>query len=228
METEEKKDKILKQLTEKAKTKQDTYKQVLEVFNSLKDILQEIVEDYNKSIIDIDKRLLLEYTDKGIFEAELKIAGDVLVFMMHSNIFNFDRDHGIRKISYVKNNELAAYSGIINIYNFLSDSFKYNRMEDIGYLIGRIFINKDKYYYVEGKRQLGFLYNNFGQAVIDKKALKEIIETAITYALDFDLLVPPYDTVKIASVGQVNQKINDSRIKTGKRLGFQFNSDDVN
>ena len=227
METEEKKDKILKQLSQKALTKQDTYKQVLNVFSSLKDVLREIVEDYNKSLVDIDKRLLFEYTDKGMFEAEIKIAGDVLVFMLHSNIFNFDRDHSIRKISYVKNNELAAYSGIINIYNFLADSFKYNRMEDLGYLIGRIFINKDKHYYVEGKRQLGFLYNDFGQAVIDKKAMREIIETAISYALDFDLLVPPYDTVKLASVGQINQKINDSRIKTGKRLGFQFNSDDV-
>ena len=45
--------------------------------------------------------------------------------------------------------------------------------------------------------------------------------------LEFDLLVPPYDTVKIATVGQVEAKIQHSRVITGKRLGFQFNSDDV-
>lgn len=46
-------------------------------------------------------------------------------------------------------------------------------------------------------------------------------------ALEFDLLVPPYDTVKIATAGQLEAKIQYSGVITGKRLGFQFNSDDV-
>ena len=50
---------------------------------------------------------------------------------------------------------------MINIYNFLADSFKYNRLNDVGYLVGRVFLNKDLHYFVEGKRQLGFLYNDF-------------------------------------------------------------------
>ena len=91
---------------------------------------------------------------------------------MHSNVFEFDKNHGIWKISYVENNDMNSYCGIINIYNFLSDSFKYDRLDDLGYLIGRIFINKDNHYFVEGKRQLGFLYNDFGNAVIDTKAIK--------------------------------------------------------
>jgi hypothetical protein len=47
------------------------------------------------------------------------------------------------------------------------------------------------------------------------------------YAIEFDLLVPPYDHVKIASVAQLNEKMEYSRMKTGKRLGFKFNSDDI-
>ncbi len=47
------------------------------------------------------------------------------------------------------------------------------------------------------------------------------------YALEFDLLVPPYENVKIATVRQLSEKMNISQLKTGKRLGFQFNSDDV-
>ncbi len=46
--------------------------------------------------------------------------------------------------------------------------------------------------------------------------------------MEFDLLVPPYDQIKIASVAQMHQKIANSRLQTGKRLGFRFNSDDVN
>ena len=83
------------------------------------------------------------------------------------------------------------------------------------------------HYFVEGKRQMGFLYNNFGTSVISPESIKQVVETAISYALEFDLLVPPYDMVKIATVMQLNTKIESSRMQTGKRLGFKFNSDDV-
>jgi hypothetical protein len=116
---------------------------------------------------------------------------------------------------------------MINVYNFLTDSFKYNRNDDLGYLIGRLFVNRENHYFVEGKRQMGFLYNNFGQAIISSDAIKRIIESAMLYSLEFDLLVPPYDMVKIASVAQMNSKIESSKLQTGKRLGFKFNSDDV-
>ena len=77
---------------------------------------------------------------------------------------------------------------------------------------------------VEGKRQLGFLYNDFSTNTLDKAQLKSIIQSAIIYCLDFDLLVPGYDIVKEVSVRDINQIIDDSRIRTGKRLGFVFNS----
>ena len=57
--------------------------------------------------------------------------------------------------------------------------------------------------------------------------LRRIVETAINYSLNFDLLVPPYDNVKIMSVAQIFEKMRNARIQTGKRLGFQFKSDDV-
>lgn len=226
MKKEDAKTKIIRTLKEKSVTKQKVYDNTLKTFKQLKQVLQVIVKDYNKELIDNDKRILLEYKDRGAFEAEIKIAGDLLVFNMHSNIFEFDKASGIWKISYIKNDKLTSYSGIISIYNFLNDSFKYNRFDDLGYLIGRIFINKENHYFVEGKRQLGFLYNDFGHSVIDKEAIKNIIESAILYSLDFDLLVPNYDDVKFVTVAQIKEKINKSKIKTGKRLGFQFHKDD--
>jgi hypothetical protein len=74
---------------------------------------------------------------------------------------------------------------------------------------------------------MGMLFSNYGNEAITRQALQIIIATAIQYSLEFDLLVPPYDTVKIATVGQAEAKIQHSRVITGKRLGFQFNSDDV-
>jgi len=220
---------ILGNLSEKALMKQKVYDNTKVVFNTLKEVLNEKLLDYNRSLKkkQNDKRILLEYKDRGKFEAQLKVAGDMLVFSMHSNIFDFDQGHGIWKTSYVKNNRMNAYCGIINIYNFLSDSYKYNRVEDLGYLIARIFINKDFHYFLEGKRQLGFLYNDFENAEINKEVIHEIIDSAILYSMEFDLLVPPYENVKIVSIAQMNKKIESSKTKTGKRLGFQFNTDDI-
>jgi len=220
-------DKILLLLNEKSLLKQKIYDNTLSVYNILKETLNELAAGYNYEMKSGDIRVKLDYSDKGIFDSQLKIAGDLLVFSMHTNIFQFDRDHAVRKTSYVNNNPLATYCGIINIFNFLSDSFKYNRLDDPGYLIARIFINKDMHYFVEGKRQLGFLYNNFGKEKICKEIIIQIVNTSISYSLEFDLLVPPYDTVKIISVEQMVQKIENSKIITGKRLGFRFNSDDV-
>jgi len=57
--------------------------------------------------------------------------------------------------------------------------------------------------------------------------LRQIIETAIQYSIEFDLLVPLYDQIKVATVEQMRQKMSHSKMTTGKRLGFAFNSDDV-
>jgi len=218
---------IVSTLKEKSVLKQNVYDNTTAAFVNIKDILKSISKDVNTNLTGVDPRIRMEYTDRSNFDAQLKVAGDMLLFSMHSNIFQFDRDHPAWKTAYLQKNKYNAYMGIISIYNFLADSFKYSRMDDLGYLIARIFINHEKQYFVEGKRQMGMLFTNFGSEEINKEALQKIIYTAIQYSLEFDLLVPPYDTVKIASVGQMESKIMNSRLITGKRLGFQFNSDDV-
>jgi hypothetical protein len=219
---------IIDILQVKTNVKQKVYDNTFEVFNQLKEMLHELTNDINEEITGVDRRVKLEYRDRGKFEAEIRISEDILIFSMHTNVFQFDRDHQVWKTSYVEKDKNNALCGVINIYNFLTDSFKYNRLDDLGYLIGRIFINKDLNYFVEGKRQMAFLYSIFGSMPITPEALTKIIKTAIIYSLEFDLLVPPYDTVKIATVSQMNTKIENSKIQTGKRLGYKFNSDDVN
>lgn len=223
----EKKTAIIGSLKEKSILKQKVFDNTFESFANIKEVLKNMSKEVNSSLSGIDPRIRLEYTDRSSFDAQLKVAGDILLFSMHSNIFQFDRDHPAWKTQYIQKDRNNAYSGMINIYNFLADSFKYSRLDDLGYLIARIFINHEKQYFVEGKRQMGMLFTNFGNEEIGNKSLQVIIATAIQYSLEFDLLVPPYDNVKIATVGQAEAKIQHSRIMTGKRLGFQFNSDDV-
>ena len=218
---------IVDTLIEKSGMKQKVYENTFETFNMIKSVLHDLAIELNSDIKNTNKKIRLEYRDRGKFEAEVRIAGDILVFSMHTNVFKFDREHSAWKLPYVKESSLNAYCGTINVYNFLTDSFKYNRLDDLGYLIGRLFVNRENHYFVEGKRQMGFLYNNFGQAIINKEDVKRIVESSILYSLEFDLLVPPYDMIKIATVAQMNSKIDSSKMQTGKRLGFKFNSDDV-
>ena len=136
---------ILSLLSEKAVMKSKIFEQSIEVFNLLKDVLSEMSNDLNEMLDDKDyKRVRLEYRDRGKFEAELKFADDVLIFSMHTDVFQFDREHPVWKNEYLKKEPYNSYCGVINVYNFLSDSMKFNRLDDMGYLVARLFVNKDK------------------------------------------------------------------------------------
>ena len=121
---------IVETLVQKSAVKMAVYDHTFETFNLLKEILHELVNDLNPYLRELDRRVRLEYRDRGKFEAEVRLAGDVLLFSMHTNVFEFDRDHSIWNLSYVEKDKLNSYCGVINMYNFLSDSFKYNRAED--------------------------------------------------------------------------------------------------
>lgn len=222
-----KRNQITTTIKEKSTLKQQVFDVTQSVMHELKEILAEYASEVNEEIEGTDKRIKLEYRDRGKLEAQLQIAGDVLIFSMHSNVFKFDRSHPIWHNSYVEKDPINGYCGMINIYNFLSDSLRFNRTEDPGYLIARIFINRECQYFVEGKRQVEYRHNNFGQGAITTAAITDIVENSILYTLDFDLLVPPYELGKEITVESVNSKIEMSRLQTGKRLGYQFNADDV-
>jgi carbamate kinase len=129
------------------------------------------------------------------------------------------------KTSYIKEDKRRSYCGIIHIFNFLADSFKYNRTSDIGYMIGRIFVNRETHYFVEGKREIGLLYNNFSSSELDTRAIITILQSSILYTLNFDLLTPPYDNMKEVTVQEMQTTLDNLQFRTGKRLGFRFQSD---
>lgn len=219
---------LLEALVIKSKVKQQVYQNTLQTFLILKKVLKQLEENYISKIKnEVPAAALPEYKERGPFEAEFQIAGDLLIFSMHSNVFEFDDKHPVWNTAYIKDDPLRSYCGTINIYNFLADSFKYNRANDLGYLVARIFVNKENHFFVEGKRQAAEIVKDYAMDVISPGIIRQIVETAIQYCIEFDLLVPPYDQVKLATVDQMNLKMSNSKMITGKRLGFSFNSDDV-
>ena len=222
------KEKILETIVSKSTLKQKVFDNTFSVFNELKDTLLELASEMDDALEGrLDKRVRLEYRDRGKFEAQLQIGSDLLIFQMHTDVFEFDSNHIICQNPYVQADKANSYCGVINIYNFLSDSFKYNRNADEGYMTGRIFINRERSYFVEGKRQTSLRAIAFGRRQIDRDALVEILETAINYAINFDLLVPPYEQNKRVTVDQFNTKMDNSKFVTGKRLDYEFNVDDI-
>src|SRR5688572_6828286 len=183
-------------LLTKSSMKQDVYARTRHHFDELKVVLKTLCDHFRKEVASKDPRLRIEFVDKGEFEAHVFIASDVLIFQMHTNVFQFDLDNSLWRTQYLKEDGNRGYCGIINVYNFLADSFHYKRAGDLGYLIGRIFINREDHFMVEGKRQLGFLYNNFINEKLDNHRLMEVAQSIILYAIDFDLFTPHYDLIK--------------------------------
>lgn len=217
-------DTILKLLAEKSVMKQDVYTNTIAVFNELKEILKVRAEELSSQISEVDKRVHIYYKDVSLQDMYLKVAGDILDFQMHSNVFEFDRSHPMYKTGYIKENDLNSFSGIISVYNFLADSYKYNRLNDLGYLVARIFINREKKFFLETRTQIGYKYNAFSTEPVSKEQLIDIINELIIYSITFDLFTPPFDAVKAVTVAEIQEKSSSSILRTGKRLGYSNSS----
>jgi len=216
---------IIKLLSEKSLVKYKTYDNTIAVFDTIKVLMSNITADIKKSVSKMDIKIPVEYKENGKFEMEMRVASDLVLMTMHSNIFKMPNSHYVSQLKYVKQNHMRAYCGVINIYNFIADSFKYNRMNDYGYLIGRIFMNHENHFFVEGKKQLGFLFNDFAGQIISPETIEKIINTSIIYSIQLDLIAPPLDSIQAVSVGEMSQITSSISLKTGKKLGFRFRNE---
>lgn len=226
-QSDKQKEMILSLLSKKSVMKQDVYSNTIAVFNQLKDIMKERAEDLSEEILKVDKRINIFYKDISLQSSQLKVAGDILDFQMHSNVFEFDRSNAMFKTKYIRDNEMNSYCGIISVYNFLADSYKYNRLNDLGYLIARIFVNQEKHFFVETKTQIGYKYHNFSTEPINKDILCDIVNELIIYSVKFDLFTPPYDAVRQVTVYEMQEKSSSAALRTGKRLGYGSGGQDT-
>lgn len=218
---------LVKAFIRKSSLKQEVYFKTLEVFGQFKSESEKFIHANRFAIEKAKYPLLFEFRDRGDFQFELRFGSDILIFMMHTNVFEFPRDHEVMKTDYVRQDKLRSYCGNIMIFNFLADSFKYNRANDLGYLIGRLFVNRELHYFLEGKREVGLLYNNFAHTSLNLKSIRSIIYSSILYTINFDLLTPPFDNLKEVSQQEMQSQLDSMAIRTGKRIGFRFQADEV-
>jgi len=216
---------VLEALRTKGRMKQDVFTRTKAFYAELHHVLLDIAKDLQEQATSIDERLTVALTDRTSTSCELKVAGDVIVFNMHTNVFRLDQSSPLWKSSYLEEDSMRGYFGVVNIYNFLSDSIQYDRDRDIGYLVARLFLNKDGHFFLQGKRQLGFLYNTVQDDVMDTQKLQRLIHTVIAYVMEFDLLAPPYDQMQEVSLSELKGMYANQQMSTGKRLGFRSQAD---
>ncbi|MFT5777467.1 MAG: hypothetical protein ACI837_000399 [Crocinitomicaceae bacterium] len=215
---------IIDLLTSKACLKQDIADYSEKILFEFRNVMENELEVLSDAIKDSRVRMRIE--DKGKHEFRVYVGSDVLVFQLHRNVFRLPSENSLWESTYLSDNESNGYFGIINIYNFLAESFEQNRSNDPGYLIGRVFLNQDHHFMVEGKGQLGFLFRDLPKAKIDEKIIRHILQVSMAFAIEFDLITPPYEMVQEVSLGQILAISSDLNVATGKRLGFKFSAED--
>jgi hypothetical protein len=224
MKIEQNRKLILDLLENKATLKQSIAADATKIFGQLKNVIETEIKELKKHVKDPRVRLFSK--EIGDFEKHVYIGSDVLVFHQHNNVFRMPDDNPLWGTQYFKEDDDRGFFGVLYIYNFLAQSFLQNRTQDQGYLIGRIFFNKDHHFMIEGKGQLGYLFRDMQNMELTEEALKLIIQMAFVFAIEFDLLVPPYEFVSEMTVGEAQIISNNLQMQTGKRLGFKMKAED--
>jgi hypothetical protein len=213
-------DHILHLLESKSTAKQITYKNLLAAFTTLSNESKRIIQELNKKVRPGDDDVTMEFKIVHEHEFHVKVAGDLLVFVLHTNIVTFEETHPVMQDPYTKLNAVNRYFGQIMVYNFMSDSIKFNRVNDPGYLVARLLINHEGRYVVEGEGRLSALSNKISESAITEIDLSILVKFALTVAIENDLMAPSFPDVRFITLHQKMEKTQE--LGAGHKIGFKM------
>ena len=212
-------DQIFDGLKQKSTAKQAIYRNTMATFDLLRKVTQELVVELSRKITPVDSSVVIEYRPVNDMEFHIRFSGDLLVFVLHSNIVTFPDDYGPMATKYVEEDFRRPFFGHIMAYNFMADSIKYQRLNDPGYLVGRLLVNIDHHYFLEGVQQLELPDNDMSDNKITADALKLFVESAMIAAVNNDLIAPPLDDIQKITV---KQKLENQQVSRPSKVGFSF------
>lgn len=213
-------ERIQRMLENKSAAKQITYRNLIGSFESLAKESKRVVGELKKKVKSTDHDVTVDFKRINDHEFQVKLAGDLLIFVLHTNIVTFDEEHEVMKNPYIRENEINRYFGQIMIYNFMSDSIKFNRVNDPGYLLARLLVNHDGRYIVEGEGKLGLVFSQISNAAITEHDLNILVKLALILAIENDLMAPPYPQVKFITLYQKLEKTQE--LGAGQKIGFRM------
>jgi hypothetical protein len=213
-------DRIKFLLENKSTAKQITYKNLLAAFNLLRKEASRIATDLTARAKPNDEDVTIYFRDVNEHEFEVKLAGDLLSFVLHTNIVTFDPNSEVMKDPYIRENFVNRYFGQIMVYNFMADSLKFNRVNDPGYLLVRLLVNHEGRYVVEGDGNLASLAGKISPEPITDQELEILVKLAMTLAIENDLMAPAFPDVRFITVYQKMEKTQE--LGAGQKIGFQM------
>jgi hypothetical protein len=213
-------DRIQKLLEYKSTAKQVTYKKLIAAFELLAKESKRVIAELKKKVKSTDADVTLGFERVNEHEFQVKLAGDMLVFVLHTNIVTFDDAHEVMKDPYIQSADINRYFGQIMIYNFMSDSLRFHRVNDPGYLLARLLINHDGRYIIEGEGKLGVVFSHISESSITEADLNILVKLALTLAIENDLMAPPYTQVKFITLYQKLEKTQE--LGAGQKIGFRM------
>jgi hypothetical protein len=215
---------IFEGLKQKSTAKQAIYRNTQAAFDCLRLVSQELVVELSRKLTPLDSSVVIEYRSINDMEFHIRFSGDLLVFVMHSNIVTFPDDYGPMPSKYVEEDFRRRFFGHIMAYNFMADSIKYQRLNDPGYLVGRLLVNINSHYFLEGVQQLELPDNDMSDNRITPEAMRLFVESAMIAAVNNDLIAPPLPEIQKISV---KQKLENQQVSRGSKVGFSFSSEQV-
>lgn len=213
-------DYIQRMLESKSAAKQLTFRRLLSAFETLGKESKRVVTELRKKTKPGDQDVTLDFKRINDHEFQVKLAGDMLVFVLHTNIVTFEDTHDVMKDPYILSKDINRYFGQIMIYNFMSDSLEFHRINDPGYLLARLLINHDGRYIIEGEGRLGVVFSHISEAEITESDLNILVKLALTLAIENDLMAPPYPQVKFITLHQKLEKTQE--LGAGQKIGFRM------
>ena len=207
-------------LESKSTAKQITYKNLLAAFNQLAKESKRIVDELKKKVRAADEDVTVSFLPVNEHDFHVKLAGDLLIFVLHTNVVTLDEAHEVMKEPYIKEQDANRYFGQIMIYNFMSDSLRFNRVNDPGYLLARLLINHENRFIVEGEGQLGTLFSTISNPPVNEEILNTIVKLSLTLAIENDLMAPPFPQVQFITLYQKMEKTQE--LGAGQKIGFRM------
>jgi hypothetical protein len=210
---------IKNMLENKSTAKQTTYRHLCAAFSTLEHRAKEIIDELKKRAKPGDSDVTVEFNRINDQEFDVKLAGDMLIFVMNTNIVTFDDAHPILNEDYIREKEVNRYFGQIMIYNFMSDSMKFNRMNDPGYLLARLMINHENRFFIEGEKELS-AYNRISERELTEEDLMALVKIVLKMAIENDLVAPAFTQMKSITLNQ--KKDHTLELGGAQKIGFRM------
>lgn len=212
--------KFIKYLLEsKSTAKQTAYKHICKAFTLLSEEARSIVEELKRRANPGDKDVTVEFNVVNDHEFDVKLAGDMLIFVMNTNVVTLEESHPIMKEDYIRENEVNRYFGQVMVYNFMAESLRHHRNNDPGYLLARLMVNHENRFFIEGDRDLE-AYNRVSEAPITDDDLRRFVKIVLKMAIENDLVAPSFTEVKSITLGQ--KRDHTMELGGAQKIGFRM------